>query len=75
MNAERRKRITIEEGKCSGHPCLRGMRIRVSDVLQMLASGASHEEILRDYPYLEEDDILASLEFAAHQVDHSGFKT
>jgi uncharacterized protein (DUF433 family) len=47
------------------------MRIRVSDVLDLLASGASRQEILADYPYLEDDDISASLEFAARQSDRS----
>ncbi|MCA1604810.1 MAG: DUF433 domain-containing protein [Acidobacteria bacterium] len=57
--------ITIEPGKRGGRPCIRGMRIAVSDVLGWLASGMSHEEILRDYPELTEDDIRASLAFAA----------
>lgn len=61
-------RITIEEGKCGGRPCIRGMRIRVQDVLELLASGASAEEILTDYPYLEADDIRASLAYAAAQA-------
>lgn len=61
-------RITIEEGKCGGRPCIRGMRIRVQDVLELLASGASAEEILADYPYLEADDIRASLAYAAAQA-------
>ena len=61
-------RITIEEGKCGGRPSIRGMRIRVQDVLQLLAAGASHEEILADYPYLEADDIRASLAYAAAQA-------
>lgn len=61
-------RITIEEGKCGGRPCIRGMRIRVQDVLELLAAGASHEEILADYPYLEADDIRASLVYAAAQA-------
>ena len=61
-------RITIEEGKCGGRPCIRGMRIRVQDVLELLAAGASHEEILADYPYLEPDDIRASLAYAAAQA-------
>jgi uncharacterized protein (DUF433 family) len=64
------KRITVEPGKCGGRPCIRGMRIRVIDVLQLLSSGADHDEILRDYPDLERDDILACLEYAAHQMDH-----
>ena len=61
-------RITIEVGKCGGRPSIRGMRIRVQDVLQLLAAGASHEEILADYPYLEADDIRASLAYAAAQA-------
>ena len=71
MTAERLKRITIEEGKCGGRPCIRGQRIRVSDILQLLASGASFEEILADYPFLESEDLYASIEYAAHQADHS----
>ena len=64
-------RITIEPGKLGGRPCLRGLRVRVSDILALLASGASHDEILSDYPYLEERDIMAALEYAAKQLDHS----
>ena len=71
MNNERLKRITVEEGKCGGRPCLRGFRIRVSDVLELLAAGASHEEILTQYPFLENEDILAAIEYAAHQADHA----
>jgi len=58
-------RITIEPGKRSGKPCIRGMRITVYDVLEYLASGMTHEEILRDFPELEADDIRACLAFAA----------
>lgn len=57
--------ITIEPGKRGGKPCIRGMRITVYDVLEYLASGMSHEEILGDFPYLTEEDILASLAYAA----------
>jgi uncharacterized protein (DUF433 family) len=57
--------ITMEPGKRSGKPCIRGLRITVADVLGYLASGMTHEEILRDFPYLTEDDIRASLAFAA----------
>lgn len=64
-------RITIEPGKCGGRPSIRGMRIRVTDILGLLAAGASHQEILEDYPTLEEGDILASLEYAAAQTDHA----
>lgn len=57
--------ITIEPGKRSGKPCIRGMRITVSDVLDYLASGMTHEEILKDFPYLTEEDIRACLAYAA----------
>lgn len=64
-------RITIAPDQCGGRPCLRGLRVRVSDVLDLLAAGASHEEILGDYPYLEDGDIAAALQYAARQLDHS----
>jgi uncharacterized protein (DUF433 family) len=70
MNLARLQRITVEAGKCGGRPCIRGLRIRVTDVLELLSNGASHEEILKDYPSLEPEDILAVLEYAAHQMDH-----
>jgi uncharacterized protein (DUF433 family) len=57
--------ITMEPGKRSGKPCIRGLRITVSDVLGYLASGITHEEVLRDFPYLTESDIRACLAFAA----------
>lgn len=57
--------ITIEPGKRGGRPCVRGMRIAVSDVLGWLAAGMSHQEILADYPELTEEDIRACLAFAA----------
>ena len=65
------ERITIEPGKCGGRPCIRGLRMRVSDILGLLGAGASHQEILIDYPFLEESDILAALEYAAIQTDHA----
>lgn len=58
-------RITIDPGKRSGKPCIRGMRITVYDVLEYLASGMSEDEILDDFPELEKDDIRACLAFAA----------
>ena len=64
-------RITINPAQCGGRPCIRGMRIRVTDVLDLLGAGASIEEILEDYPYLDREDILASIEYAAHQTDHA----
>ena len=63
-------RITIDPTVCGGRPCVRGLRIRVKDVLHLLAAGATHDEILADYPYLESEDITAVLEFAARQNDH-----
>lgn len=63
-------RITIEPGKCGGKPCIRGQRMRVSDILDLLAAGASFEEILRDYAFLERDDIVAAITYAARQTDH-----
>ncbi len=57
--------ITIEPGKRNGKPCIRGLRMTVSDVLEYLASGMSHEEILKDFPDLTEEDIRACLAFAA----------
>lgn len=60
-----RDRITIEPGKRSGKPCIRGLRITVSDILEYLASGMSEDEILRDFPDLEREDIRAALAFAA----------
>jgi uncharacterized protein (DUF433 family) len=64
------ERITMTPDVCGGRPCIRGQRIRVKDVLDLLAAGATREEILADYPYLEPDDITAVLEFAARQSDH-----
>lgn len=63
-------RITVNRDQCGGRPCIRGLRIRVKDVLELLAAGATREEILADYPYLEPEDITAALEFAARQSDH-----
>lgn len=63
-------RITTDADVCGGRPCIRGLRVRVTDVLDLLAAGATREEILRDLPYLEPDDIAAVLDFAARQNDH-----
>lgn len=72
MSSDLSKRITVEPGKCGGRPCIRGMRIRVQDLLELLSAGASHAEILDDYPYLEEEDIQAALGYTARQIDHPG---
>ncbi len=58
-------RITVDPDECGGRPCPRGLRIRVKDVLDLLAAGASREQILADYPLLEDADITAALECAA----------
>ena len=71
MRADRLKRITVEEGKCGGRPCIRGYRLRVSDILELLASGVTFEAILADYEFLEREDIYAAIEYAAHQADHT----
>jgi uncharacterized protein (DUF433 family) len=65
------ERITIDPDQCGGRPCIRGLRLRVKDVLDLLAAGQSHEQILGDFPYLEAGDITASLQFAAQLSDHS----
>ncbi len=71
MNPDRLQRITIEEGKCGGRPCIRGYRIGVSDILELLSAGATIDEILGDYAFLEREDVLAAIEYAAYQSDHS----
>ena len=63
-------RITFNPNQCGGRPCIRGMRIRVKDVLDLLAAKVSTAEILADYPDLEAEDIQACLEYAAAQLDH-----
>lgn len=63
-------RITIDPERCGGRPCIRGLRVRVIDVLELLAAGETPEQILAEYPYLEPDDIAASLLYAARQLDH-----
>jgi uncharacterized protein (DUF433 family) len=64
-------RITFDPEQCGGRPCIRGMRIRVKDILEMLAARVPEAEILADFPYLEPEDIQASLEFAAAEMDHA----
>ena len=63
-------RITVDPQQSGGRPCLRNLRVRVKDVLDLLAAGASREEILEDYPLLEPGDITAALEYVARQSDH-----
>lgn len=64
------ERITMDSGVCGGRPCIRGMRIRVKDVLDLLAARVPEAEILEDFPYLEAEDIQACIEYAAAQADH-----
>jgi uncharacterized protein (DUF433 family) len=63
-------RITIKPDVCGGEPTIRGMRITVSHVLEMLAGGMTPDQVLQDFPYLEKADIDASLEYAARHVAH-----
>jgi len=65
------ERITINPNQCGGRPCIRGMRIRVKDVLDMMASGAKQEEILADFPDLQPEDIRAAIAYAARYLDHT----
>jgi uncharacterized protein (DUF433 family) len=60
-------RITVNPDQCGGRPCIRGLRVRVKDVLDLLVAGTSKEQILKDYPYLESEDIYAALKFVSSQ--------
>jgi uncharacterized protein (DUF433 family) len=64
------ERITVDPMQCGGRPCIRGMRIRVTDVLDLFASGLSAQEILEELPDLEPEDLQASLRFAARSINH-----
>ena len=64
-------RITANPGQCGGKPCIRGMRIRVVDVLDLLSNGLSHKEVLDELPDLEEEDIRAAIRYARNRVDHT----
>ena len=64
------ERITVDLEQCGGRPCVRGMRIRVTDVLDLLAGGLTPEQVLRELPDLELEDIGACLRFASRRVDH-----
>ena len=66
------ERITVDPNQCGARPCIRGMRIRVTDILAMLSEGVPQDEILRDFLYLEPDDIKAALAYAARETDHGG---
>lgn len=64
------ERITVDPQQCGGRPCVRGMRIRVSDVLDLFAAGLSSAEILEEMPDLEAEDLQACLRFASRYLDH-----
>lgn len=64
------ERVTVNPQQCGGRPCIRGMRVRVSDILDLLGQGVSEAEILSDYPDLEREDIHAALLYAARYVNH-----
>lgn len=65
------QRVTTTPGQCGGKPCIRGMRIRVSDILDLLANDLTPDEVLSELPDLEMDDIRASIQYAARRVSHS----
>ena len=64
------ERITVDPEQCGGRPCIRGMRIRVTDVLDLLANGLTSQEVLAELPDLEPEDIQACLRFASRWLDH-----
>ena len=63
-------RITVNPEQCGGRPCIRGMRIRVVDVLDLFAAGLSSDQILDEMPDLEKEDLRAALVYASHKLDH-----
>ena len=63
-------RITHNPDPCGGRPCIRGMRIRVQDILELYAAGQTSEQILADFPDLEAEDLHAALAYAAREIDH-----
>lgn len=70
MTVDLLNRITVNPAQCGGRPCVRGMRIRVSDVLDLYVAGLSAEEILKELPDLEPEDLKACLQFAVRRLDH-----
>jgi uncharacterized protein (DUF433 family) len=65
-----KKRITINPDQCGGRPCIRGMRIRVIDVLDLLAAGLTQDQVLEELPDLEKEDIEAALKYASGKLNH-----
>ncbi len=70
MNNELLKRITFNPEQCGGRPCIRNMRIRVSDILELYSSGLSSDDILKEMPDLEEEDLKAALLYASRKLDY-----
>jgi uncharacterized protein (DUF433 family) len=68
--AELAERITVDPAKCGGRPCVRGLRIRVSDVLDLLAAGLTASQVLDELPDLQPEDIAACLRYASRRLDH-----
>ena len=64
------ERITVDRSQCGGRPCIRGMRVRVADVLELLANGLTSDDVLKEFPDLEREDILVCLKFAGQRFDH-----
>lgn len=64
------ERITVDKNQCGGRPCIRGMRIRVTDVLELLGNGLTPDEVLKEFPDLAREDIQACLRFAGQRFDH-----
>jgi len=65
-----KKRITVNPDQCGGRPCIRGMRIRVIDVLDLLAAGLTQDQVLEELPDLEKEDIEAALKYASSKINH-----
>ncbi|MGH8589980.1 MAG: DUF433 domain-containing protein [Gammaproteobacteria bacterium] len=64
------ERVTVDPEQCGGKPCIRGMRIRITDVLDLLAAGLTQAQVLAELPDLEPEDIAACLRYAARRIDH-----
>ena len=63
-------RITINSDQCGGRPCIRGLRIRVIDILDLLANGLTHQQIVDEFPDLETEDVVAAIAYARNKIDH-----
>jgi uncharacterized protein (DUF433 family) len=65
-----KNRISVNPDQCGGRPCIRGLRIKVVDILDLLASGLTQKDVLAEFPDLEEEDIVAALKYARGKIDH-----